>query len=113
MALVPASASRQAASNRRAPLGSDELSTLTLTMSWSPCHNASQRCRAACWSFSKSARVASLSVMVAPSGDQMMRVPPTAAAGDCAANRLIERLGREITKEVGIELADRRLVANA
>ena len=42
-----------------------------------------------------------------------MRVPPTAARGDCATDRLIERLWREIAEEVCVELADRRLVANA
>ena len=31
--------------------------------------------------------------MVAPSGHRMMRVPPTAAPGDCAADRLVELLG--------------------
>src|SRR5215213_8741291 len=113
MALLPASASRQAASTRSAPLGSDELSTPTLTTSWSPCHSASQRCRAACWNFSKSARVSSLSVMVAPRGNRMMCVPPTATRGDCAADRLVELLRGQVAKEVGIELADRCLVANA
>src|SRR5918997_3625659 len=112
-ASVPESASRQAASTRNAPLGSDELSTPTLTTSRSPCHNASQRCRADCWNFSKSARVSSLSVMIAPSGDRMMRVPPTATRGNCAANRLVELLRGQIAEEVRVELADRRLVANA
>src|SRR5215203_7432629 len=112
-ALVPRSASRQAASTRKAPLGSDELSTPTLTMSRSPCHNASQRCRAAAWNDSKSARVSSLSVMVAPSGDRMMRVPPTATRGDCAADRLVELLRSQLTEEVGVELTDGRPVANA
>src|SRR3954454_16419101 len=113
MALLPASAARQAASTRSAPLGSDELSTPTLTTSWSPCHSASQRRWAACWNFSKSARVSSLSVMVAPGGNRMMRVPPTATRGDCTADRLVELLRGQVTEEVGIELADRRLVAHA
>src|SRR5918995_4663340 len=113
MALVPTSASRQAARTRTAPLVSDEVSTPTLTMSWSPCHNDSQRCWAACWNFSKSAHVSSLSVMVAPGGDRMMRVPPTATCGNGAADGLVERLGCEIAEEVGVELADRRLVADA
>src|SRR5215217_1924245 len=112
-ASVPASASRQAASTRKAPLGSEELSTPTLTTSRSPCHNASQRCRAACWNFPKSACVSSLSVMVAPSGDRMMRVPPTAPCGDGAADCLVEFLGSQIAEEVGVKLADRRLVAYA
>src|SRR5918997_4218588 len=110
---VPASASRQAASTRNAPFGSDELSRPMLTTSRSPCHSASQRCRAPCWSFSKSARVWSLSVMVAPSGDRVMRVPPTAARGDCTVDRLVELLRSQIAEEVGVELTDRRLVANA
>src|SRR5829696_6785357 len=112
-ASVPLSASRHAASTRDAPLGSDELSTPTRTMSLSDCHNASQRCWAACWNFSKSARVSSLSVMVAPSGNRMMRVPPTATRGDGAADRLVELLRGQVAEEVGIELADRRLVAHA
>src|SRR3954464_15800183 len=113
MAFVSRSASRHTASTRDAPLGSEELSTPTLTMSLSPCHKSSQRCRAACWNFSKSARVSSLSLMVAPSRHRMMRVPPTAACGDCAADRLVELLGSKIAEEVGVELADRRLVADA
>src|SRR5215213_2679113 len=112
-ASVPASASRQAASTRKAPLGSEELSTPTLTTSRSPCHNASQRCRAACWNCSKSARVSSLLVMVAPSGDRMMRISPTAATSDGVADCLIEHLGRQVAEEVRVELADRRLVAHA
>ena len=42
-----------------------------------------------------------------------MRVPPTAAGGNGAADGLVELLGREIAEEVGVELADRRLVADA
>src|SRR5215207_9716282 len=51
--------------------------------------------------------------MVAPSGNRMMRVPPAAASGDCAADRIVELLRGQIAEEVGVELADRRLVTNA
>src|SRR5687768_367623 len=51
--------------------------------------------------------------MVAPSGDRMMRVPPTATGGNCAADRLVELLRGQVSEEIRVELADRCLIANA
>jgi len=50
--------------------------------------------------------------MIAPRGNRMMRVPPTAAPGDGAANSHIELFRSEISEKVGVELADWRAVAH-